>query len=483
MTPSQTDDLFDALSRHAAVQGHKTAVIEDDRVWTWAQLWSDVQKAQACAAGRGLEPGDWVGLTISAQYLHIVVAAALMRMGCCHVTLPSFESAQARQRLAGRMPLKWHVCDRTDHLLPQLSAWVIGAVDDLPAMTNTATGQTWPEPQSPRLVLTSSGSTGSPKLIGLGMAKLRQRYALYLKPEAISHMHATIEHNIVKNRACRMLFEGSTLVLTADLRFDRLEQLYRDHGINELWLTPTVAAQVVRLFQARQGPAFPQATVALYGAKVDADLFQAVVHHISPRTAIRYGTTEVGVVAQADAACVRADPEAIGRPADGVEVQIFDSAGLALPRGVTGEIGIRSQATVDGYLFDPDLNLRHFRNGWFFPGDTGYVGADDIVVFKGRGDEMMSLNGINIFPAEIEAVASAYPGVEDCAAHPIVSGHHGNIPALAVVAGSELDLDALARYCRDKLGLRAPRRVHQVQFIPRTALGKVQRRALTEGLF
>jgi acyl-CoA synthetase (AMP-forming)/AMP-acid ligase II len=90
----------------------------------------------------------------------------------------------------------------------------------------------------------------------------------------------------------------------------------------------------------------------------------------------------------------------------------------------------------------------------------------------------MILNTINIFPSEIEAVAGAFPGVQSCAAFPIRSAAYGDIPLLAVVAGQGFDPASLLAHCREKLGLRSPRKIVQVESIPRNATGKVLRREL-----
>jgi acyl-coenzyme A synthetase/AMP-(fatty) acid ligase len=102
-----------------------------------------------------------------------------------------------------------------------------------------------------------------------------------------------------------------------------------------------------------------------------------------------------------------------------------------------------------------------------------------VLVFGGRADDMMILNSINIFPAEIEKVAEGFPGVIECAAFPMRSPVHGDIPMLAVVGADGCDLKALMTYCRERLGIRAPRKVIGLPEIPRNPQGKVVRRELS----
>ena len=86
----------------------------------------------------------------------------------------------------------------------------------------------------------------------------------------------------------------------------------------------------------------------------------------------------------------------------------------------------------------------------------------------------MILNGINIFPAEIENCLVEHPGVAEVVAYGIASDRHGTIPAAAVViaGGGEVDARELLKFARDRLGIRGPRIVHIVEEMPRTSSGK-----------
>jgi acyl-coenzyme A synthetase/AMP-(fatty) acid ligase len=95
---------------------------------------------------------------------------------------------------------------------------------------------------------------------------------------------------------------------------------------------------------------------------------------------------------------------------------------------------------------------------------------------------MMSLNGINIFPAEIERVLDAHPAVKESAAFPVSSALLGDIPAAAVelrVAGSVV-AESLVAYARERLGVRAPRRIAVLEALPRNAAGKIMKSDLAK---
>jgi len=162
--------------------------------------------------------------------------------------------------------------------------------------------------------------------------------------------------------------------------------------------------------------------------------------------------------------------------------RIVDGEGAALPAGAIGELRVRADCMSHEYFGDPVATARHFRDGWYYPGDLASLTRDGILCVHGRADDMMILNSIKIFPAEIERVLEAHPGVKAAAAFAKPSRAHGDIPLAAVelhesatVAGEEL----MAR-ARERLGVRAPRRIIVVDALPRNAAGKILKTELID---
>jgi long-chain acyl-CoA synthetase len=133
-----------------------------------------------------------------------------------------------------------------------------------------------------------------------------------------------------------------------------------------------------------------------------------------------------------------------------------------------------------GYLNAPAETARRFVDGWFLPGDIGRFRADGQLIVEGRSDDMMILNGMNIFPKEIERILELHPAVRAAAALALHSPVHGQIPVAAVELESAQTMEAidLEKYAREQLGLRAPRRIVILPTLPRAAEGKLHRRAL-----
>jgi long-chain acyl-CoA synthetase len=163
-----------------------------------------------------------------------------------------------------------------------------------------------------------------------------------------------------------------------------------------------------------------------------------------------------------------------------VLVEIVDENDTVVAPGEIGRIRVRKAQMVSGYASDPDHSPR-FRDGWFYPGDLFSQNDGCPLIFHGREDAVMILNGIKVFASAIEDTLESHPDVKEAVAYPIKSRIHGDIPAAAVVLSANAqsrDPAHLLNYCRQSLGVRSPRQIVLVESIPRTQAGKPLRREL-----
>jgi acyl-coenzyme A synthetase/AMP-(fatty) acid ligase len=191
---------------------------------------------------------------------------------------------------------------------------------------------------------------------------------------------------------------------------------------------------------------------------------------------------------------VSASPEAprragrVGRPQPGRRVAVL-AAGTDRPApiGETGELAVsrRDPGLMLGYWNDPAATEAAMRGEWFVTGDLATMDADGYLAYGGRADDLMNAGGYRVAPEEVEAALCAHPAVREAGVVEAPVREGVSIIAAHVVADPAAGLDeaALVEWCRERLAAyKIPRRVAFRDALPRTATGKLRRRALlTEG--
>jgi long-chain acyl-CoA synthetase len=196
-----------------------------------------------------------------------------------------------------------------------------------------------------------------------------------------------------------------------------------------------------------------------------------------------YGPTESSPVATVNPIHGPRKAGSVGRPIPDVELSIRDDAGRELPVGVTGEICIRGGNVMLGYWNQPEETAKTIRDGWLYTGDIGHRDEDGFFYITDRKKDMVIVNGINVYPRQVEEVMYQFPGVREAAVVGIPDPRRGEQPVGFVVLneGTTLDPKALLVFLRERLAdYKVPRALHLVFALPRNATGKVLKTQLRD---
>ena len=200
-----------------------------------------------------------------------------------------------------------------------------------------------------------------------------------------------------------------------------------------------------------------------------------------------YGLTETGNTA----ICLRPEDHledglllAAGRPYPGVKVKVIDEEGRELPTGEIGEVCLWSPANMVGYWRLPEATAATLKDGWVHTGDAGQLDERGYLFIRDRIKDMIISGGENIYPAEIESVLAACPGVLEAAVIGIPDERWGEqVVALVVRTADELGASlrkrALLAHCRSQLAdFKVPSTIEFTTELPRTPSGKIQKAIL-----
>jgi O-succinylbenzoic acid--CoA ligase len=336
-------------------------------------------------------------------------------------------------------------------------------------------------------IVYTSGTTGAPK-----GAELSHGAFLWSALAASLHLgHAPAERWL----ACMPLFHvgglsilyrsaltGASVVLHE--RFDPVranESLDRD-GIT---LVSFVAAMLERVLDARGArPAPPGLRCVLLGGGPAPRPLLERARALGFPIATTYGLTEaasqVATAAPADLLTTR---DGVGGPLFGTELRILSPDGVGLPPGEAGEIAVRGPTLMKGYLRRPEDSARALRGGWLHTGDVGLVDARGELVVLDRRSDLIVTGGENVYPAEVEAALLSHPAIAEAGVAPEPAPQLGQRVAAWIVLrpGAQAQSSELDTFCRERLaGYKTPRAYYFVASLPRSASGKLLRRALRD---
>ena len=196
-----------------------------------------------------------------------------------------------------------------------------------------------------------------------------------------------------------------------------------------------------------------------------------------------YGLTETSPVVTANPLDGREFNGSVGLPIPSTDVEIRDDDGNTLSIGEIGEICVRGPQVMRGYWQRPEATAEILADdGWLQTGDIGRMDEQGFVYIEDRKKDMIIVSGFNVYPNEVEDVATAHPGVLEAAAIGIPHEQSGEAVRLFVVKRDpELTADDVIAHCREQLTrYKVPREVVFREDLPKTNVGKILRRELRE---
>lgn len=171
----------------------------------------------------------------------------------------------------------------------------------------------------------------------------------------------------------------------------------------------------------------------------------------------------------------------VGKPLPRSEVRIVDEDGNEVPTGQVGEITIKGDHVMKGYVKNPEATALAMRNGWLLSGDLGKFDEEGFLYIVDRKKDMLIRGGENIYPIEVEEVLYEMPEVLEAAVVGVPHEIYGEIPKACVVVKPEslLTEEQVLAFCRERLAkYKVPALVEFVEALPRNASGKVLKTVL-----
>ncbi len=353
-----------------------------------------------------------------------------------------------------------------------------------PAPRDTAPGEA-------AVVVYTSGTTGKPK----GAVRKFPKEALFavldliaetpMRADDVHLVACPLYHSTAYAFASMTAVLGGCCVLVGEFRPQAFLEYVERFGVTTTAVVPTMLHRILSL-----GPEALAAhdtrslrVIVSAGAPLPGPLALRTMDHFGDILFNFYGATETGLVTLAKPVDLRAAPGSIGKPLPGNEIRLLDDGGREVPPGHVGELYVRNRLLLAGYHGNPEATRASMRDGFFSVGDLARRDRDGRYFIEGRKRDMIISGGVNVYPAEVEAVLEAHADVVEAAVVGVDDAEWGERVRAFVVrrCPSTLDEAGVIAWCTQKLaGPKLPRDVVFVDALPRNPTGKVLKRDLRE---
>lgn len=483
---SSHSPILDAIFRHAAETPAKPAVVDGNVVVTYSGLADGIRRAASALSGLGVRRGDRVAISAQKGTGYVFFYFASQFIGAVNVVVDA-QSSEGRLRFveAKTRPV---VC--LGYSSPDVRSFGFDEIDFSAAPAADASASADASPDDVAEILFTTGTTGEPKGVCLSHANIFASASninsfIGNTADDVEVLALPICHSFGLGRLRCCLVKGATIVLLGS--FANLPLFFRAlerHQATGFGMVPAAWAYIRKVSGSRIAKFAPQIRYIEIGSAAMPRERKEELAKMFPDTRIchHYGLTEASRAAFMEYHADATDLNTIGREVCAeVSIRVFDEGGRPQPDGTPGEICVRGNMVMKGYL-DRGRTDVDFFGEYFRTGDIGWRSPDGRLYLAGRKKELINVGGRKASPSEIEDAAISL-GVEDCicAAAPDPEGILGEVPKLYILRnGTSLSFDELKSRLSSILEpYKVPVMYEWIDVIPKTASGKKQRLQLS----
>ncbi len=464
-------NIVDQISLRASAE--RPAIIADGVTLSFGDLFEQVSAAAAWldrCKGFRCDGVPRIGLACGNGVNYIVLALAILKAGGCLVPLANELTEIERQEIYERTSLHGVISGQGETW--EQATW---QALETPSLENESEFSAL----DPAFIRFSSGTTGRSKGVVLSHAKLRERIvaanaALEIGPQdrvlwmlPMAHHFAVSIVLYLYHGACTVLGKShlaehvlemaqttrATVIYGAPFHFSLLAADTGNYLWPDLRLAVTTAAPLT------------QEIAAGFRQRFGKSLIQGL------------GIIEIGLPLMNTGGA--ADfPLAVGRPLPAFDVELRDEEGRPVAIGAVGELWIKGPGMLDAYLSPWQTLDEICVNGWFATGDLAVTDAAGRIYLRGRVKSVLNINGMKVFPEEVEAAIEKHSSVQRCRVRGRSHTVLGTVTTAEVIlkTGESIEAHELISWCRKSLSIyKVPVRVKFVTDLPLTASGKISR--------
>jgi fatty-acyl-CoA synthase len=501
------------LVERAGLDRARPAVVAADGTRTYGELRERYRRVANGLLDRGVTRGERVAVTSGNRIEYLETEFGIAGAAAVMVAMSWRLSAEERVNLLAHSEARVVFAEdrfvapiaaaRAEGRLPALRVVVSfgraeGADEEFEEFCASASdGPPACEParlDDPHEIIFTSGTTGAPKGAvwshGTVMWNdIQQVMDFGLRPEHANYV--MLDLNYIGGRhdfTFAILHQGGTVHVRHSGGFDAADALdyICDHRISHVLWVPTMLYDVLRVLETSAHDTSGIKMIMCGGAPLSKDVAERARAAFPHTKFVQvYGLTEGGGTPTfVPDAYLTSKQGSAGKASLHNEIRVVDGAGADCSPGVVGEILVHGPAVTPGYWENPEATAETIRDGWLHTGDLGHLDEDGFLFVAGRSKELIITGGMNVYPADVEAVVRSHPSVHDVAVVGLPDERWGERICAVVEAapGAVVDEAEIIEYCRSRLAsFKKPTVVRVVDELPRTLSGKVRKHLLRDG--
>jgi long-chain acyl-CoA synthetase len=489
---------------HAVARPDHPALIQDDRILSYAELDGLMSRVAASLHRDGVKPGETIAICAATSPEYAAIFLGSLRAGVAVAPLAPSSSpeslltmiadagahklfldesvAKAIDTVAGKLGIERIALDGSAAGTP-LGEW-LAAPDAIPATVDI-------QPEWPFNIIYSSGTTGAPKGIvqphSMRWTHVQRGSGNGYGTQAITLISTPLYSNTTLVSFFPTIGLGGTAIMMAKFDAGAYLALAEKYRVTHTMLVPVQYQRIMARedFDNYDLSAFRMkfCTSAPFSAALKADILKRWPGALFEY----YGMTEGG------GTCILAAHEhphklhTVGKPAPGSEIRLIDDEGREVPAGDTGEVVGHSGAMMAGYHNQPEKTAEaewYDQTGKRFirTGDIGRFDEDGFLTLFDRKKDMIISGGFNVYPSDLESVLAQHPAIAEAAVVGVPSTRWGETPiAFVVLKSGAAGADELLDWANERLGKTQRLAAMQItDALPRSAIGKVLKRELRD---
>jgi len=496
------------LALHARVAPQRAAILSPSGDRTFAELNANANRLVRALRARGIGEGDSLVLVCANRPEFAEVLAACQRMGVratpanWHLTAGELEyivSDSDASVVVGDVRFAPAVLGASDGVRVRLA--IGGAIDGFESYADAIAphaGDDIDDPVVGGTMLYTSGTTGRPKGVDRPPATVAAT-PLTTAVASATRYDATTDVHLCTGplyHAAPLAFSlsgplayGVTVVLMDGWDAATTLQLVEAHRVTHTHMVPTMFHRLLALpDEVKQRHDISSLRVVMHGAApCPVPVKQALIEWLGPVVYEYYAATEGGGTFVGPEEWLK-KPGTVGRPVDDGLIRILDPVdGNELGPDEIGTVYLRAPAQGRfRYYKDDEKTAGSYRGDYFTLGDHGYLDADGYLFLTGRSAELIISGGVNVYPAEVDAVLLTHPAVADAGTIGVPDDEWGEVVRSVVELKHDVPpapalANELVAWCKEHLAhYKCPRAVDFVDELPRHDNGKLYRRKLRE---